>query len=247
MLLKGKVALVTGAARGIGKAVVLTLADHGANVAVNDIKISHDDEVVKKLREKEAQTLVLPADVGKEEDVKRMFEELMEKWGRLDILVNNAGITRDALLHKLELKEWEKVIKVNLTGTFLCTRAAAAIMAQQKSGKIINFSSAVALLGNIGQANYTAAKAGIIGLTRTVARELAGKGINVNAVAPGFINTDMTATIPLEIKEKMIAMIPMKRAGQPEDVARVVLFLASPLSDYVTGQVIPVDGGIVMD
>jgi 3-oxoacyl-[acyl-carrier protein] reductase len=243
--LQGKVAIVTGASRGIGKATALALAAQGAAVVVNYASSSGAaDAVVAEIVQAGGSALALGADVSQSEDVDRLFEATIEKFGRIDVLVNNAGITRDTLLLRMKLEDWQAVIDLNLTGVFLCTRAASKIMLKQRSGRIINITSVSGQVGNAGQANYSAAKAGVIGFTRTVARELASRGITVNAVAPGFIATDMTNDLK---SEPILAMIPLNRYGQPEDVAGMIEFLAaSSAAGYITGQVFNVDGGMVM-
>ncbi len=243
--LKGKVAIVTGASRGIGRSTALALAASGANVVVNYASSSGAaDAVVAAIAAIGGDAIALAADVSKPEDVDALFAATMEKWGRVDVLVNNAGITRDTLLLRMKLEDWQAVIDLNLTGVFLCTRAASKIMLKQKSGRIVNITSVAGQMGNPGQANYSAAKAGVIGFTKTVAKELAPRGITVNAVAPGFIATDMTADLNAE---PILQFIPLARYGQPEEVAGMIRFLAAdPAAAYVTGQVMNVDGGMVM-
>ncbi|MCX7721211.1 MAG: 3-oxoacyl-[acyl-carrier-protein] reductase [Dictyoglomus thermophilum] len=244
-MFRDKVALVTGGSRGIGKAIVLSLAKEGAKVLINykgNEKAAMETlEEVKKIG---AEGEIFRADVSVEEEVEKMFNFILEKWGRLDILVNNAGITKDNLLIRMKNEEWEQVINTNLKGVFYCTRAAVKIMLKQRYGRIINVSSVIGLRGNIGQANYAAAKAGIIGFTKAVAREVASRGITVNAVAPGFILTDMTEVLSEEMKKKVLEEIPMGRFGNPEDVANVVKFLASDEASYITGVVLSIDGGL---
>jgi 3-oxoacyl-[acyl-carrier protein] reductase len=244
--LQGQVAIVTGASRGIGRAAALALASEGATVIVNYASSSQAAEAVAaEIESMGSQALALQADVGQAEQVEALFSAVMEKYGRVDILVNNAGIARDTLLLRMKLEDWQAVIDLNLTGVFLCTRAASKIMLKQRSGRIVNITSVVGEMGNAGQANYSAAKAGVIGFTKTAAKELASRGITVNAVAPGFITTDMTAD--LKVGEEVLNMIPLGRYGQPEEVAGVICFLAADAAAaYMTGQVINIDGGMVM-
>ncbi|MFP4101355.1 3-oxoacyl-[acyl-carrier-protein] reductase [Coleofasciculus sp.] len=243
--LRDRVAIVTGASRGIGRAVALTLAAEGAKVVVNYASSSGAaDEVVAGITEAGGDAIALQADVSKLEEVETLVKETKDKFGRLDVLVNNAGITRDTLLMRMKPDDWQAVIDLNLTGVFFCTRAASKIMLKQKSGRIINIASVAGQMGNPGQANYSAAKAGVIGFTKTVAKELAPRGITVNAVAPGFIETDMTKEIK---SEDIIKYIPLGRYGKPEEIAGMVRFLAAdPAAAYITGQVFNVDGGMVM-
>ncbi|MEQ8752655.1 MAG: 3-oxoacyl-[acyl-carrier-protein] reductase [Coleofasciculus sp. G1-WW12-02] len=243
--LSDRVAIVTGASRGIGRAVALALAAEGAKVVVNYASSSGAaNEVVAAITEAGGDAIALQADVSKLEDVETLVKETKDKFGRLDVLVNNAGITRDTLLIRMKPDDWQAVIDLNLTGVFFCTRAASKIMLKQKSGRIINIASVAGQMGNPGQANYSAAKAGVIGFTKTVAKELAPRGITVNAVAPGFIETDMTKDIK---SEDIIKYIPLGRYGKPEEIAGMVRFLAAdPAAAYITGQVFNVDGGMVM-
>ncbi|MFP5270415.1 3-oxoacyl-[acyl-carrier-protein] reductase [Coleofasciculus sp.] len=243
--LSDRVAIVTGASRGIGRAVALALAAEGAKVVVNYASSSGAaNEVVAAITEAGGDAIALQADVSKLEDVETLVKETKDKFGRLDVLVNNAGITRDTLLMRMKPDDWQAVIDLNLTGVFFCTRAASKIMLKQKSGRIINIASVAGQMGNPGQANYSAAKAGVIGFTKTVAKELAPRGITVNAVAPGFIETDMTKDIK---SEDIIKYIPLGRYGKPEEIAGMVRFLAAdPAAAYITGQVFNVDGGMVM-
>ncbi|WP_302482489.1 3-oxoacyl-[acyl-carrier-protein] reductase [uncultured Dialister sp.] len=242
-----KTALVTGASRGIGRAIALALASKGFAVALNYAG-SHDaaEAVKKEIEAAGGKAFTVQGDVSKSEDVDRIFKTVKDEFGGLDVLVNNAGINRDALLIRMKESNWDDVIATDLKSDFLTTKAAAAMMMRKRKGSIINISSVVGIMGNIGQANYAAAKAGVIGLTKACAKEMAARNIRVNAVAPGFIETAMTDGIPEKIREGMIASIPMGRMGQPEDIARAVCFLASDDASYITGQVLVVDGGLVM-
>jgi 3-oxoacyl-[acyl-carrier protein] reductase len=243
--LRDQVAIVTGASRGIGRAVALALAAEGANVVVNYANSSQAAEaVVAEIMAMGSSAIALQADVSKPDQVDALMNTVMEKWGRMDVLVNNAGIARDTLLLRMKLEDWQAVIDLNLTGVFLCTKAVSKVMLKQRSGRIINLTSVVGEMGNAGQANYSAAKAGVIGFTKTIAKEFAPRGITVNAVAPGFIATDMTADIKTD---DILKFIPLGRYGQPEEVAGLIRFLAAdPAAAYMTGQVINVDGGMVM-
>jgi len=244
--LSGKIALVTGGGRGIGRAIVLELAGQGADVVVSDIDPVIAEQTAAEVRNLGVRSLALKADVSKADDVEAMVRKSIEAMGKIDILVNNAGITRDTLLMRMEEKDWDLVLAINLKGAFFCTKAVSRPMMKQRSGKIVNIASVVGLIGNAGQSNYAASKAGLIGFTKSVAKELASRNIQANAVAPGFIETEMTAHLPPEARDAFLAQIPAKRPGTAQDVARVVAFLSSPASDYVTGQVIPIDGGMVM-
>ena len=242
-----KTALVTGASRGIGCAIALTLGQAGYAVAVNYAGSESAAEAVKnEIIAAGGKAFTLQGDVSSPDDVERMFKVVKEEFGFLDLLVNNAGITRDSLLIRMKESSWDEVIATNLKGNFLAMKAAAAMMIRRKKGSIINISSVVGLTGNVGQVNYAAAKAGVIGMTKSAAKELAARGIRVNAVAPGCIVTDMTDKIPEDIKESMLHSIPLSRLGQTEEVANAVAFLASEDAGYITGQVLHVDGGMVM-
>jgi 3-oxoacyl-[acyl-carrier protein] reductase len=245
--LQGKVALVTGASRGIGRAIALTLAEAGADVAVNySGSEAAAGEVVQAIEAMGRKAIKIQADVASSAQVDDMMKHVLETFGKIDILVNNAGITRDNLIMRMKEDEFDQVIATNLKGVFNCVKAATRPMMKQRSGRIINISSVVGVLGNPGQVNYVAAKAGVIGLTKASARELASRGITVNAVAPGFIETDMTDKMPEGAREQMITQIPLSRLGQPEDIAKAVRFLASDDASYMTGQTIHVDGGMYM-
>jgi 3-oxoacyl-(acyl-carrier-protein) reductase len=247
MLLKGKVALVTGASRGIGRAIALAFAREGASVVVNYAGSQERAEATAgEIRELGQKALVCQCNVTREADVQAMIKSATETFRHLDIVVNNAGITRDGLLMRIKEEDWDAVLDTNLKGVFLVTKAVLRPMMRQRSGRIINIASVVGILGNAGQANYSAAKAGVIGLTKTTAREVASRGITVNAVAPGFITTEMTAGLPDQVKNQMKSQIPLQRLGTPEDVAAVVRFLASDNSSYMTGQILSVDGGMAM-
>lgn len=247
MTLKGKNALVTGGYRGIGKAIALKLASMGANVAVNDIgEPDTAGDTLSEIRAFGVEAEAIQANVAVEDDVQKLFAKFMERFGRIDILINNAGITRDGLLMKMKESDWQSVIDVNLKGVFLCTKAAVRPMMLQKSGSIVNITSVVGITGNAGQANYSASKAGVIGFTKSIAKEIGSKGVRVNAVAPGFIHTKMTEALPEDVKNAYMANIPLKRYGEPEEVAEVVTFLCEERSKYMTGQVLKVDGGMAL-
>ncbi len=247
MTLKGKNALVTGSSRGIGREIALELGRRGVNVAVNYAgSEAKAEEVVQELQALGVEALKIQANVADEQDVKSMIKEVTKILGSIDILVNNAGITRDNLLMRMKEEDFDDVIETNLKGAFLCTKSVTRQMMKQRSGKIINIASIVGVSGNPGQANYVAAKAGLIGLTKSTAKELASRNIYVNAVAPGFITTDMTEVLTEEQKATMLGTIPLGKLGEPEDVANVVCFLASNDAKYITGQTIHVDGGMVM-
>ncbi|RMF20735.1 MAG: 3-oxoacyl-[acyl-carrier-protein] reductase [Cyanobacteria bacterium J083] len=243
--LRDRVAIVTGASRGIGKAAAIALATQGAKVIVNYARSSSAaDKVVAEITTAGKEAIAIQADVSQAAEVDNLIKQTLEKFGRIDVLVNNAGITRDTLLMRMKLEDWQAVIDLNLTGVFLCTKAVTKTMLKQRSGRIINIASVAGQMGNPGQANYSAAKAGVIGFTKTVAKELAPRGVTVNAVAPGFITTDMTEGLK---SDDIIKFIPLGRYGKPEEVAGMIRFLAAdPAAAYITGQVFNVDGGMVM-
>lgn len=245
MRLKDKVAIVTGASRGIGEAIARKFCEEGASVMLCSRSTS-STIVADALAYEGWNTKSIQADISQKPDVEALVDVTLKAFSRIDILVNNAGITRDALLMRMKDEDWDTVLQTNLTGTAYCTRAVIRSMMRQKSGKIINISSVVGLMGNAGQANYAASKAGIIGLTKSIAREVAKRGITVNAIAPGFIKTEMTANLSAQDQQKILEMIPIGSFGIPEDVSQVALFLASDAAQYITGQVIQVDGGMVM-
>lgn len=247
MKLEGKTAIVTGASRGIGREIALELARQGADVVVN-YSGSEDraNQVVEEIKALGRNSFAFQCNVSNSESVASMVKETIDVFGKIDILVNNAGITRDNLLMRMKEDEWDDVININLKGVFLCTKAVTRQMMKQRSGRIINISSIVGVSGNPGQANYVAAKSGVIGLTKTTAKELSSRGITVNAIAPGFITTDMTDKLGEDVKGQMLQQIPLARFGEPSDIANVVVFLASEDSRYMTGQTLHVDGGMVM-
>ena len=246
MKLKGKIAFVTGAAQGIGKAVAIALAKEGANIIISDINLELAAQTAKEVETLGVKTMTLKTNVADLADVEASVAEAAKTFGRIDIFINNAGITKDNLLVRMKKEDWDAVLSVNLTGVFNCTKAVSGLMMKQRYGKIVNIASIVGQMGNFGQANYAASKAGVIGFTKTVARELASRNVTVNAVAPGFIQTAMTDKLSDEVKKKMMEQIPLAKLGQPEDVANAVLFLSCPESDYITGQVIAVNGGMYM-
>jgi len=247
MLLEGKVAIVTGASRGIGRSVAIALAKAGAKVVINYAgNVAAAEDVKGIIEAAGGQGMIMQADVVNDEAVMAMIKQTMDTFGRIDILVNNAGITRDGLLMRMKESDWDAVMNTNLKGVFICTKHVSKIMMKQKAGKIINMTSVVGIMGNAGQSNYAAAKAGVIGFTKSMAKELASRGISVNAIAPGFINSDMTAVLSEQVKEELATKIPVGRLGNPEDVAAAVLFLASDSENYITGQTLNVDGGMVM-
>jgi 3-oxoacyl-[acyl-carrier protein] reductase len=243
----GKVAVVTGAGKGIGRAIALQLSKEGYQVVINyRSSLAQVEELLGIIQQNGGEATAVQADVSREEEAKLLISSAVEKYGRLDVLVNNAGITKDNLIVKMSEEEFDNVIDINLKGSFFCMKYASKQMLKQRSGRMINISSVVGLIGNIGQTNYAASKAGIIGMTKAAARELASRGITVNAVAPGFISTDMTGKLDDRLKEASIINIPMRRYGTPEEVGAAVSFLASEAADYITGQVLQVDGGMVM-
>ena len=247
MNLEGKIALVTGASRGIGRAIALALAAAGADIAVNYAgSEAAAKEVAAEIEAMGRKAMVVQADISSNEASTAMIDQVVKEFGRIDILVNNAGITRDGLLMRMKEADWDAVLTTNLKGVFNCTKAAVKYMMKQKYGRIVSISSVVGLMGNAGQANYAAAKAGVIGFTKAVAKEVAARGINVNAVAPGFIKTDMTSVLSEKVVENLVAGIPLNRLGEPDDIAKAVLFLVSDDANYITGQTLHVDGGMVM-
>ncbi len=246
MSLSGKIALVTGAAQGIGREIALALATDGADVAICDVNLDAAQKTASDIEAKGKKSLALKANVAASAEVTAMIEQIVEKFGRIDILVNNAGITRDGLLLRMKDDDWDLVLSINLKGAFLCTKAALKYMTKQRSGTVINIASIVGAMGNAGQANYVASKAGLIGLTKTIAREYANRGITANAVAPGFIETAMTQALPDNVRQELAKQIPMGKLGTPEDVANAVRFLASPWASYISGQVVHVNGGMYM-
>ena len=244
--LDGKVALVTGAAQGIGRAIALLLAQNGADIVVSDINLDKAEETAREVEGMGRRTLAVRVDVSRLEEVEKMVQTVLDRFGQIDILINNAGIARDKLILRMTEQDWDAVLGVNLKGTFNCTKAVVRHMSKQRSGKIVSIASVVGEMGNAGQANYSASKAGVIGFTKTMAREFAQRGINVNAVAPGYIETPMTDALPEKAREELKRLIPLDRLGRPEDVAEAVLFLVSESSNYITGQVLNVNGGIYM-
>ena len=246
MLLDGKTALVTGASRGIGRAIAIRLASEGAAVAINYAgNVKAAEEVKAVIEAAGGRAMLVQADVADSTAVDAMIKAVIEAFGQIDILVNNAGITRDGLLMRMKEEDWDAVINTNLKGIFHCTKAVSKLMMKKRYGRIVNMASVVGLIGNAGQSNYAAAKAGVIGFSKSMARELASRGITVNMVAPGFIDTDMTAVLPEKVKEETLKNIPMGTFGEPEDVAKAAAFFASPEAKYITGQVLCVDGGML--
>lgn len=246
-MLKGKNVIVTGATRGIGREIALTLAQNGANIAINYRNLNSEVEnLLNEIKSFGVDAFAIKCDVSITNEVDNFIKEVKAHYNTIDVLVNNAGITKDGLILRMKEEDFDDVLDVNLKGTFNTTKSVSSIMVRQKYGKIINISSVVGIAGNAGQCNYAASKAGVIGFSKSVARELSSRNINVNVVAPGYINTDMTKNLPDKVKEEIIKSIPMKKIGDPKEVANLVLFLSSNLSDYITGQVINVDGGMVM-
>lgn len=246
MELQGQTAIVTGAAQGIGKAIALTLAREGAALVLGDINLSKAQEVAGEIQGLGGRALACKVDVSSPEEAQALIDSCSKELGRVDILVNNAGVTRDGLVLRMKKEDWDLVLNINLTGAFLCCKAAARPMTKQRQGRIINIASVVGLMGNAGQANYAASKAGVIGLTKSLAKELASRSVTVNAIAPGFIDTDMTRVLPQEVKEAMLRQVPLSRWGTVQDVANCVRFLASAGASYMTGQIISVNGGMYM-
>lgn len=246
-MLKGKTAIITGSGRGIGKAIAMKLASFGANIVINDIPSSdYADETCEEIKKMGVESIVIKGDVRNKDDVQTLVDETVKKFGKIDIFVNNAGITRDGLMIRMSEEDWDLVMDINLKGAFNCIKAAVRPMMKQRSGVIVNIASIVGVMGNPGQANYVASKAGLIGLTKTTAKEFSSRGIRCNAVAPGFIQSAMTDVLSEDVKQKYFDAIPLGKFGTTEDIADVVAFLSSDMSKYVTGQVINVDGGLVM-
>lgn len=247
MLLGGKVAVITGASRGIGRAIAVEFAKHGAKVVINYAgNKAAAEQVLDVIKSNGGEAILFQADVAKAEAADELIKATVEAFGRVDVLVNNAGITRDNLLMRMKEEDWDAVLTTNLKGVFNCTKAVSRIMMKQKAGKIINMASVIGITGNAGQSNYAAAKAGVIGFTKSMAKELGSRGITVNAIAPGFIATDMTAVLSDQVKKELADQIPLTRLGTPEDIAAATLFLASDAANYITGQTLNVDGGMVM-
>jgi len=246
MPLTGKIAVVTGGAQGIGQAIATTLAQEGADVVVADLNANRCEETVSRVKQLGRKAMAVSVNVGDWDQVKSMIDRVQQEWERIDILVNNAGITRDGLLLRMKEEDWQSVLQVNLTGTFYCIKAVLPTMSRQRNGRIVNIASIVGAIGNIGQANYAASKAAVIGLTKTVAREYASRNITVNAVSPGFIDTAMTQDLSADTKEALLNQIPLKRLGQASDIADAVSFLSSEKAGYITGHVLHVNGGMHM-
>jgi len=245
-MLKDKVAVVTGASRGIGKSISLALARQGAKIVAFDITLTGMEQLLAEIKALGSEGIAVEGNVTATADTEKLVDQAVAAYGRIDILVNNAGITRDGLLMRMKDEDWDAVLTVNLKGAFLCTRAVSKVMTKQRCGRIINIASVVGQMGNAGQANYCASKAGLMGLTRSNARELAKRNITVNAVAPGFIVSDMTDALPEKVRQEMAAQIPLERFGSADDIANAVVFLATDASAYITGQVLAVNGGMYM-
>jgi 3-oxoacyl-[acyl-carrier protein] reductase len=245
-MVKDRVAVITGASRGIGRSIALALAAGGAKIVAADVSLEGCQELVDELAKQGTEGLAVQCNVTSSEDIDRLVDAALEKFGRIDILINNAGITRDGMLMRMKDEDWDAVLSINLKGAFVCTRAVSKVMTKQRSGRIINIASIVGQMGNAGQANYCASKAGLIGLTKSNARELARRSVTVNAVAPGFIATAMTDALPEKVRQELAAQIPLERLGSADDIANAVLFLASDNSAYITGQVLAVNGGMYM-
>ncbi|MFA5093921.1 MAG: 3-oxoacyl-[acyl-carrier-protein] reductase [Candidatus Omnitrophota bacterium] len=246
MIFKDRVCLITGGARGIGREIALAFAKEGCDIVLCDVNQDALDSTSKEIESLGRKSATFVVDVTNFSQVEDMVNKTLDKFQKIDILINNAGITRDALIVRMSEQEFDSVIAVNLKGTFNCTKAASKVMMKQRYGKIVSIASIIGIMGNAGQANYAASKAGIIGITKSVAKELASRNVNVNAIAPGFIATDMTAKLPENVKAQMLSMIPLNRFGKASDVAELAMFLASDASSYITGQVIKIDGGMVM-
>ena len=246
MELNGKIALITGGAQGIGRTISKELAEQGAHVILGDVNLEGAEKTAEEIKRKGSKASVVKLDVSNASNVQSVFDLILKEYKPVDIIVNNAGITRDGLLVRMKEVDWDLVLNINLKGSFLCSQQAAKQMMKQKSGAIVNIASIVGVMGNYGQANYSASKAGLIGFTKTLAREVAPRGIRANAIAPGFIDTEMTRVLDESVREKLIEQIPLARLGQPEDVARCVSFLVSEKASYITGQVININGGMLM-
>lgn len=247
MTLKGKNALVTGGSRGIGRAIAMKLSEEGTNVIITYINNEKKARnVVKEIEKNGAKGLAIKVDISSEEDVNNMMEKIKKKFNSIDILINNAGVTKDNLLIRMKTEDWDKVLDTNLKGVYFCTKAVARGMMKKRYGKIVNIASVVGISGNAGQGNYSASKAGVIGFTKSIAKELGSRGINVNGVAPGFVETDMTEVLSEDIKKQTLNLIPLKKFAKPEDIANAVVFLCSEKANYITGQIINVDGGMLM-
>ncbi|MBI4654372.1 MAG: 3-oxoacyl-[acyl-carrier-protein] reductase [Nitrospirae bacterium] len=246
MKLKDNFVLITGAAQGIGRIIAIGMAKEGAHIGVADINIEKAEATAEEIKSLGVKSLPIKIDVSKSEEIALAFDRFIQEFGRIDVLVNNAGITKDTLIIRMKEEDWDLVLNINLKGVFLCSKEALKLMTKQQYGKIINISSVVAFIGNPGQANYSASKAGIVGLTKSIAKEYATRGIRANAIAPGFIQTAMTEGLPEKVKEEMKRLIPLGYFGEPQDVTNVAIFLASKESDYITGQVIHVNGGMYM-